>query len=164
VKRREYYPANDNDTLTDPDRDPNLLPNCTETENNFKNLPRIQANETNDQTLRMMRLHLDATLKSKRSPDVNITEYSYFQSARQIFEKVCPEAEAPPLLLRSLLRMFRLAVNESWSKYPYRQTGDQNEDDRIKKGLGKCLDGADQKVEFVYNESTCPKEVFLQLI
>jgi hypothetical protein len=110
VKRPDFYSPYDNDTLTDLDRDPNMVPSCTQTENNFEDPHGIVANETTEQTLRMMRLHLDATLKSKRSPDVNIAEYEYFQSARQIFEKVCPEAEAPPLLLRSLLRMFRLAV------------------------------------------------------
>ncbi len=152
-----YYPDGPLD-----ETDPKLFPNCTQTENNYKDLPGQLANETREQTVRMMTLHYDVLLKSKRSPEVNITEYTYLQTARTIFEEVCPEAEAPPLLVRSLLRMFRMAVNESSSKYPYRQTGDQTEDGRIKAGLEKCMGTVDQKVEFVYNESTCPKEVSIR--
>ena len=107
----------------------------------------------------MMTLHYDVILKSKKSPNVNISEYEYFQISRRIFEKVCPEAEVPNLLLKSLLRMFRLAVNESWNRYPYQQMGDADEDARIKLGLSKCLASANQPIEFVYNQSTCPKEV-----
>jgi len=141
--------------------DPALTPNCSETENNYKDLPGIVVNQTHEQTFRLMQNHYGVILNGKKTPTVNITEYEYFQSARLLFLKLCPESEVPPDLVTDLLRMFRVMVNESQNKYPYRQMGDYNEDDRIKEGLATCLSGANQKIEFVYNDTVCPHEVEL---
>ena len=148
-----YY----NDTW-DPN-DPPMTPNCSETENNYKDVPEIIKNQIREQSVRLMQSHYGYLLKDKQTPTVNITEYEYFQTARILFLKVCPESEVPAELLTDLLRMFRVVVNETQEKYPYRQMGDAEEDARIKAALAQCLGKVDQKILFVYNETVCPNEV-----
>lgn len=117
------------------------------------------------QTQRMIRAYYDTILLGKRAPLVKLQEYNYFQIGRSILENTVPESEISHKTLRSLMLLFRTAVNESLEKYPYLKLGDEEEDVRLKSVLNSCLDHSKKSAfSAKYNTSQCPAQVNILFI
>jgi len=112
------------------------------------------------QTQRMVSAHYDAVILGKRAPLVTMPEFEYLRTGSLIFQKVCPATEVPPELLKALLVLFRVALNESLGTHPYVHLGDKEEDERLKASLDACLASAEKKhFRTTYNTTQCPPKV-----
>lgn len=109
--------------------------------------------ELQEQTKRIIRLNIQSTIKNKLSPGVKYADYNLLQKSRTILDKVCPETELPETVLTGMLRMFRIAVNESFFHYPFHQHGDDDETVKIKTILDKCFEEA-RPMTFIYANET----------
>jgi hypothetical protein len=98
--------------------------------------------EITEQTKRMIMANVGSSLKGITTPRVKVEDYKYFQMARHVLLKVCPNEEVPHSLVTGLLRMFRVALKESLKFYPYTMRGDGNQTERITTSLKTCLDTA----------------------
>jgi len=123
-------------------------------------IPNMTKTEIREQTKRLATTQINFALFKHKAPEVNLTEYKMLQKSRRVMEKVCPKDEVPPMFLRGALRMFRHALNESLSTYPYRVTGDEGENIRIMDALKKCYeDPQTSTIHFNYDPKACPKKV-----
>lgn len=131
---------------------PENLPeqNCSKAEYVLSNKTMTELME---QTRRMIRLNIKTSVKNEPAPRVKYADYRLLQKARTILAKVCPEVELPNIVLTGLLRMFRIAVNESFFHYPYLQLGHDNETESIWSVLDTCSNEAKQ-MTFKYANST----------
>lgn len=131
---------------------PENLPeqNCSKAEYVLSNKTMTELME---QTRRMIRLNIKSSVKNEPAPRVKFRDYRLLQKARTVLQKVCPEIELPPIVLTGLLRMFRIAVNESFFHYPYLQLGQDNETDTIWSVLDTCSTEA-KKMTFKFANST----------
>jgi hypothetical protein len=96
--------------------------------------------ELNEQTLRMMHAQINPILLNLKSDSVDsyTKEYRYFQKAREVVVKICPEEYVPSNLVMGLMRMFKRLLWESLDERPHTQSGNDEQFDRIMKQLENC--------------------------
>ncbi|CAL8139416.1 unnamed protein product [Orchesella dallaii] len=111
----------------------------------------IFAQETNEQTLRMMHSHITPLLLNVSGAQVKTRAYEYLQILRKVVEKACPNDFIPPILLRGVMRMFRQLLWETQDTFTPTQHGDEDSHRRTLDVLSFCLNSTP---EYAYTFNT----------
>ncbi|CAG7838392.1 unnamed protein product [Allacma fusca] len=111
------------------------------------------------QTNRIVGAHLEFVLRNRRSFTLDTFEFKQLRYAAGILNKVCPEESLPKDLLKTFLRFFKQAVNESMRDFPMEKTMDSLQNDRIMAALDKCLANTMQPWE-LKTRGSCDKPIY----
>jgi len=98
-------------------------------------------------------------LKQVKGPKVTYKEFRYFQFARILFLKTCPNTDIPQTILTNFFQLFRFLIHETASVRPdlYSSNTDETVHGNIIEALDTCMDSV-EPMKFEYEDS-CRQQV-----
>ena len=115
----------------------------------------------NEQSINVFRQLMKFNFDNIAGPKASTPEYKFVQLSKKVMYEICPKEFIPLKLLNYFVRAFRMLYLDTLETYPYTETTEKSQFDKIIGALTACAEKG-EKIKFIdtkdgkESEHSCP--------